>query len=141
MTAPHSHQKECSLNRCKFRRGKFSPISLKIPSLLLLEKISKEYNIELLFQNGHDFNIIHNIGTFCRCLRNNTFLPETVLKCLDSYSSSFLISTQFLFQFLFIFISRGGKFLEAPVSGSKVPADMAQLIFLCAGDEEVLMCY
>lgn len=32
---------------------------------------------------------------------------------------------------------RGGKFLEAPVSGSKVPADMAQLIFLCAGDEEV----
>ena len=27
--------------------------------------------------------------------------------------------------------------MEAPVSGSKVPADMAQLIFLCAGNEEV----
>jgi 3-hydroxyisobutyrate dehydrogenase-like beta-hydroxyacid dehydrogenase len=41
----------------------------------------------------------------------------------------------------FFFNLRGGKFLEAPVSGSKVPADMAQLIFLCAGDEEVgIMC-
>ena len=34
--------------------------------------------------------------------------------------------------------NRGGLFLEAPVSGSKVPADMAQLIFLCAGNEEVI---
>eukprot|EP01038_Epipyxis_sp_PR26KG_P014445 gene14445-19384_t len=30
--------------------------------------------------------------------------------------------------------SKGGMFIEAPVSGSKVPAEMAQLIFLCGGD-------
>eukprot|EP00808_Paulinella_micropora_P021295 g7682.t1 len=30
---------------------------------------------------------------------------------------------------------RGGKFLEAPVSGSKVPAETGQLIFLCGGAE------
>ncbi len=29
---------------------------------------------------------------------------------------------------------KGGRFLEAPVSGSKVPAETGQLIFLCAGD-------
>lgn len=31
--------------------------------------------------------------------------------------------------------TRGGFFLEAPVSGSKVPAEKGQLIFLCGGDE------
>mmetsp|Transcript_6877 Transcript_6877/g.20916 ORF Transcript_6877/g.20916 Transcript_6877/m.20916 type:complete len:335 (+) Transcript_6877:195-1199(+) len=31
---------------------------------------------------------------------------------------------------------KGGKFLEAPVSGSKVPAEKGQLIFLCGGDKE-----
>lgn len=34
-------------------------------------------------------------------------------------------------------ISRGGKFLEAPVSGSKGPAANGQLIFLSAGDKDV----
>eukprot|EP01032_Pedospumella_encystans_P010741 gene10741-12529_t len=33
--------------------------------------------------------------------------------------------------------ARGGKFLEAPVSGSKVPAETGTLIFLCGGDAEV----
>uniref|UniRef100_A0A7S1TEV1 6-phosphogluconate dehydrogenase NADP-binding domain-containing protein n=1 Tax=Compsopogon caeruleus TaxID=31354 RepID=A0A7S1TEV1_9RHOD len=33
--------------------------------------------------------------------------------------------------------ARGGTFLEAPVSGSKVPAEKGQLIFLCAGDRSV----
>lgn len=33
--------------------------------------------------------------------------------------------------------AKGGKMLEAPVSGSKVPADQGQLIFLCGGDEAV----
>lgn len=33
--------------------------------------------------------------------------------------------------------AKGGKFLEAPVSGSKVPAETGTLIFLCGGDEEV----
>ena len=32
-------------------------------------------------------------------------------------------------------IGKGGKFLEAPVSGSKAPAAQGQLIFLAAGDE------
>jgi 3-hydroxyisobutyrate dehydrogenase-like beta-hydroxyacid dehydrogenase len=41
-----------------------------------------------------------------------------------------------------IFISeavtaKGGRYLEAPVSGSKVPAETGTLIFLCGGDEEV----
>ncbi len=31
--------------------------------------------------------------------------------------------------------SRGGQFLEAPVSGSKVPAETGQLIFLCGGEQ------
>lgn len=31
--------------------------------------------------------------------------------------------------------SAGGQFLEAPVSGSKGPAEQGQLIFLCGGDE------
>lgn len=31
----------------------------------------------------------------------------------------------------------GGAFLEAPVSGSKGPAEQGQLIFLCAGDKPV----
>lgn len=31
--------------------------------------------------------------------------------------------------------AKGGRFLEAPVSGSKGPAEQGQLIFLCAGDE------
>jgi 3-hydroxyisobutyrate dehydrogenase-like beta-hydroxyacid dehydrogenase len=31
--------------------------------------------------------------------------------------------------------ARGGRFLEAPVSGSKVPAETGTLIFLAAGDE------
>lgn len=30
---------------------------------------------------------------------------------------------------------QGGVFLEAPVSGSKIPAEQGQLIFLCAGDK------
>ncbi len=30
--------------------------------------------------------------------------------------------------------ARGGRFLEAPVSGSKVPAETGTLIFLCAGE-------
>jgi len=33
--------------------------------------------------------------------------------------------------------AKGAKFLEAPVSGSKGPAEAGQLIFLCAGDEGV----
>lgn len=33
--------------------------------------------------------------------------------------------------------SKGGLFLEAPVSGSKVPAETGTLIFLCGGDESV----
>lgn len=32
---------------------------------------------------------------------------------------------------------RGGRFLEAPVSGSKVPAEQGALIFMCAGDRDV----
>lgn len=32
-------------------------------------------------------------------------------------------------------ISKGGRFMEAPVSGSKIPAELGQLIFLCGGDE------
>lgn len=32
---------------------------------------------------------------------------------------------------------KGASFLEAPVSGSKVPAEQGQLIFLCAGDRHV----
>ena len=32
-------------------------------------------------------------------------------------------------------ISRGGKFLEAPVSGSKKPAEDGQLVILAAGDK------
>lgn len=31
--------------------------------------------------------------------------------------------------------AKGGRFLEAPVSGSKVPAQLGQLVFLAAGDE------
>lgn len=33
--------------------------------------------------------------------------------------------------------SNGGAFLEAPVSGSKGPAEQGQLIFLCGGDKPV----
>mmetsp|Transcript_22650 Transcript_22650/g.89900 ORF Transcript_22650/g.89900 Transcript_22650/m.89900 type:complete len:297 (-) Transcript_22650:129-1019(-) len=33
--------------------------------------------------------------------------------------------------------AKGGRFLEAPVSGSKVPAELGQLIFLCGGDASV----
>jgi len=32
---------------------------------------------------------------------------------------------------------KGGRFLEAPVSGSKVPAEQGQLVFLTAGDQEL----
>lgn len=32
-------------------------------------------------------------------------------------------------------MAQGGRFLEAPVSGSKVPAAQGALVFLCAGDE------
>jgi len=32
---------------------------------------------------------------------------------------------------------KGGRFLEAPVSGSKVPAEKGQLVFLCAGSKEL----
>lgn len=34
-------------------------------------------------------------------------------------------------------VGKGGRFLEAPVSGSKVPAAQGALIFLCAGSEDV----
>ena len=34
-------------------------------------------------------------------------------------------------------VARGGKFLEAPVSGSKGPAATGTLIFLCAGSKEL----
>ena len=34
--------------------------------------------------------------------------------------------------------SRGGMFLEGPVSGSKVPAEKGQLIFMLAGDQELV---
>jgi glyoxylate/succinic semialdehyde reductase len=33
--------------------------------------------------------------------------------------------------------AKGGLFIEAPVSGSKVPAENGQLIFLCGGEESV----
>lgn len=32
---------------------------------------------------------------------------------------------------------KGGYFMEAPVSGSKIPAEFGQLVFLCAGDKLV----
>jgi 3-hydroxyisobutyrate dehydrogenase-like beta-hydroxyacid dehydrogenase len=35
-------------------------------------------------------------------------------------------------------VDKGGRFLEAPVSGSKVPAAQGALIFLCAGSQELL---
>mmetsp|Transcript_4855 Transcript_4855/g.6295 ORF Transcript_4855/g.6295 Transcript_4855/m.6295 type:complete len:324 (-) Transcript_4855:36-1007(-) len=34
-------------------------------------------------------------------------------------------------------VEKGGRFLEAPVSGSKGPAAMGSLVFLCAGSSEV----
>ena len=34
-------------------------------------------------------------------------------------------------------LARGGRFLEAPVSGSKGPAAQGQLIFLCGGDAKL----
>jgi len=34
-------------------------------------------------------------------------------------------------------VSKGGRFLEAPVSGSKIPAATGQLIFLCAGCKDL----
>jgi len=34
-------------------------------------------------------------------------------------------------------VAKGGRFLEAPVSGSKVPAVMGSLIFLCAGSQSL----
>lgn len=34
-------------------------------------------------------------------------------------------------------VAKGGRFLEAPVSGSKVPAAQGQLIFLCAGSKSL----
>jgi 3-hydroxyisobutyrate dehydrogenase-like beta-hydroxyacid dehydrogenase len=34
-------------------------------------------------------------------------------------------------------IANGGRFLEAPVSGSKVPAQQGALIFLCGGDRDL----
>jgi 3-hydroxyisobutyrate dehydrogenase-like beta-hydroxyacid dehydrogenase len=34
-------------------------------------------------------------------------------------------------------VAKGGRFLEAPVSGSKVPAVQGALIFLCAGSEDL----
>ncbi|CAM9660589.1 unnamed protein product [Chrysoparadoxa australica] len=34
-------------------------------------------------------------------------------------------------------VAKGGRWLEAPVSGSKVPAETGQLIFMCGGDEEL----
>ncbi|MHB8900213.1 MAG: NAD(P)-dependent oxidoreductase [Thermoguttaceae bacterium] len=33
---------------------------------------------------------------------------------------------------------QGGRFLEAPVSGSRKPAEQGKLIFLCAGDQSLL---
>mmetsp|Transcript_5961 Transcript_5961/g.6559 ORF Transcript_5961/g.6559 Transcript_5961/m.6559 type:complete len:192 (+) Transcript_5961:156-731(+) len=33
--------------------------------------------------------------------------------------------------------AKGGRLLEAPVSGSKVPAETGQLIFLCGGDSDL----
>jgi len=36
-----------------------------------------------------------------------------------------------------IVLARGGLFLEAPVSGSKGPAEQGTLIFLCGGNEEL----
>jgi len=33
--------------------------------------------------------------------------------------------------------AKGGKLLEAPVSGSKIPAEQGQLIFLCGGDQNI----
>lgn len=34
-------------------------------------------------------------------------------------------------------LAKGGRFIEAPVSGSKVPAAIGALIFLCAGSEDL----
>jgi 3-hydroxyisobutyrate dehydrogenase-like beta-hydroxyacid dehydrogenase len=34
-------------------------------------------------------------------------------------------------------VAAGGRFLETPVSGSKMPAVLGQLIFLCAGSEDL----
>lgn len=32
---------------------------------------------------------------------------------------------------------RGGRFIDAPVSGSKGPAEAGSLIFLCSGDKDI----
>lgn len=34
-------------------------------------------------------------------------------------------------------LRRGGRFMDAPVSGSKAPAETGTLIFLCSGDRQV----
>ena len=39
--------------------------------------------------------------------------------------------------FLQLIRSKGGKYLEAPVSGSKKPAHDGQLVILTAGDEDL----
>lgn len=36
-------------------------------------------------------------------------------------------------------VEKGGRFLEAPVSGSKKPAEDGALVFLCAGDESLYL--
>ena len=55
---------------------------------------------------------------------------KTVVDCAT-------LSPERMIQINDVIKARGGKFLEAPVSGSKVPAETGALIFLCGGDEEV----
>jgi len=37
-----------------------------------------------------------------------------------------------------VVLEKGGTFMEAPVSGSKVPAELGQLIFLCGGSDKAV---
>lgn len=76
-----------------------------------------EASLELLFGTGGVLEAMGEGKSYVDC---STVDPHTAIEVGQSITE------------------QGGRFLEAPVSGSKKPAEDGTLIFLCAGDQTLL---
>ncbi|NLS97210.1 MAG: NAD(P)-dependent oxidoreductase [Planctomycetaceae bacterium] len=76
-----------------------------------------EASLELLFGTG---GVLESIGEGKAYVDCSTVDPHTSIEVSPSITE------------------QGGRFLEAPVSGSRKPAEDGTLLFLCAGDQSLL---
>lgn len=95
--------------------------------------------------------IVENCDIIFACVsdpkaaRDLVFGPDGILKYINekkSYVDMSTVDALTTTDIGFAIKEKGGRFLEAPVSGSKKPAESGELIIMCAGDRSLYVdCY